>query len=73
VLELDEAPVVTRQAPNPDRLLRDWPFPAADVHKHYGYAFQWLALSALTIALYAWFQILSPRRLAARFSPRNEA
>ena len=73
VLELDEAPVVTRQAPNPDRLLRDWPFPAADVHKHYGYAFQWLALSALTIALYVWFQILRPRRLAARFSPRNEA
>lgn len=43
-------------------LLRDWPKPAADVHKHYGYAFQWFALSALTILLYAWFQVLRPRR-----------
>lgn len=73
VLELDEAPVITRQAPNPERLLRDWPFPAADVHKHYGYAFQWFALSALTIALYVWFQILRPRRRAAPISPRHEA
>jgi hypothetical protein len=29
-----------------DGLLRQWPEPAADVHKHYGYAFQWFALSA---------------------------
>ena len=73
VLELDQTPVTSRQAPDPDRLLRDWPFPAADVHKHYGYAFQWFALSALTITLYVWFQILRPRRLAARFDHRNEA
>jgi surfeit locus 1 family protein len=46
----------------PDGLLRDWPQVAADVHKHYGYAFQWFALSALTIALYVWFQIIRPRR-----------
>jgi len=44
-----------------DGLLRDWPAPAADVHKHHGYAAQWFALSALTIALYAWFQLLRPR------------
>ncbi len=69
VLELDEAPVDTRQAPNPDRLLRDWPYPAADVHKHHGYAFQWFALSALTVGLYIWFQILRPRRHAARSRP----
>ena len=73
VLELDDAPVHARQAPNPERLLRDWPFPAADVHKHHGYAFQWFALSALTITLYVWFQILRPRRRAARSSPRHEA
>ncbi len=66
VLELDTAPPVTGQAPRPDRLLRDWPLPAADVHKHYGYAFQWFALSLTTIALYVWFQILRPRRRAAR-------
>jgi len=46
----------------PDGLLREWPAPAADVHKHYGYAFQWFALCALTLGLYVWFQILRPRR-----------
>ncbi len=45
-----------------DGLIRHWPAPAADVHKHYGYAFQWFALSTLTIALYAWFQIIQPFR-----------
>lgn len=43
-----------------DGLLRHWPQPAADVHKHYGYAFQWFALSALALVLYAWFQIVRP-------------
>jgi surfeit locus 1 family protein len=45
-----------------DGLLRDWPLPAVDVHKHHGYAFQWFALSALTAGLYVWFQIVRPRR-----------
>ena len=49
-----------------DGLLRDWPVVAAGIHKHYGYAFQWFALSALTVTLYAWFQIIRPRRRAAR-------
>jgi surfeit locus 1 family protein len=49
----------------PDGLQRDWPAPAADVHKHYGYAFQWFALSALTILLYVWFQVIAPRRRPA--------
>jgi surfeit locus 1 family protein len=49
-----------------DGLARDWPAPAIDVQKHYGYAFQWFALCALTIALYVWFRILRPRRAAAR-------
>lgn len=67
VLELDEAPTSsTAQPPRPDKLLRDWPLPAADVHKHHGYAFQWFALSFLTIVLYVWFQILRPRRRGAR-------
>lgn len=47
-----------------DGLQRDWPRPAADVHKHYGYAFQWFALSALILALHVWFRIVRPRRLA---------
>lgn len=45
-----------------DGLLRDWPQPATDVHKHYGYAFQWFGLSALFALLYVWFQIIAPRR-----------
>ncbi|MDO9072907.1 MAG: SURF1 family protein [Rubrivivax sp.] len=48
--------------PPADGLLRQWPAPAADVQKHYGYAFQWFALCALIIGLYAWFQLLRPRR-----------
>ncbi|HEY6134618.1 MAG TPA: SURF1 family protein [Rubrivivax sp.] len=45
-----------------DGLRRDWLQPASGVDKHHGYAFQWFALSALTIGLYVWFQILRPRR-----------
>jgi len=45
-----------------DGLLRNWPMPARDVQKHYGYAFQWFALAALMAGLYVWFQLLQPRR-----------
>jgi surfeit locus 1 family protein len=48
----------------PDNLQRDWPAFQADLHKHYGYAFQWFALSALTAFLYVWFQLIRPRRSA---------
>jgi surfeit locus 1 family protein len=44
-----------------DRLLRDWPAPTVGVHKHYGYAFQWFALSVLCLGLTVWFQFLRPR------------
>lgn len=47
-----------------DGLLRHWPPPAVDVHKHYGYAFQWFALSALIVGLYVWFRIIRPWRRA---------
>jgi surfeit locus 1 family protein len=49
-----------------DGLLRQWPAPAADVQKHYGYAFQWFALCALIIGLYVWFQLIRPRRIGLR-------
>ena len=49
-----------------DGLLRQWSRPAADVHKHYGYAFQWFALSALTLGLYVWFQLIRPYRARQR-------
>jgi len=44
-----------------DGLLRQWPAPALDVHKNYGYAFQWFALAALITGLYVWFQLVRPR------------
>ena len=47
-----------------DGLLRDWPLPAIDVAKHYGYAAQWFAFCALTAGLYVWFQLVRPRRRA---------
>lgn len=36
----------------------EWPAVDAGVAKHHGYAAQWFALSALTLALYVWFQII---------------
>ena len=51
-------------------LLRDWPAPNTGVDKHYGYAFQWFALCALLVGLYAWFQLISPRRVPPS-SPRS--
>lgn len=45
-----------------DGLRREWPRIAADVHKHYGYAFQWFGLCALAGILYVWFQFIQPRR-----------
>ncbi|CAM5783484.1 SURF1 family protein [Rhizobacter fulvus] len=59
------APLSVLQADSPstagDGLLRQWPRPAVDVQKHYGYAFQWFALGALMAGLYVWFQLVRPR------------
>ena len=49
----------------PDGLSRRWPRPVADVQKHYGYAFQWFALAALTAGLHVWFRIVLPYRRRA--------
>lgn len=49
-----------------DGLLREWPRPAAEVHRHYGYAFQWFALSALIAGLYVWFHLVRPRIRSSR-------
>lgn len=45
-----------------DGLLRNWPVFNTGVDRHYGYAFQWFALSALLTVLYVWFQFIQPRR-----------
>jgi surfeit locus 1 family protein len=63
VLQLEEAVQPGAAVSMPaDGLLRQWLMPAANVEKHHGYAAQWFALSALSIGLYAWFQIIRPRR-----------
>ena len=43
-----------------DGLLRHWPAPAADVQKHYGYAFQWFAIAAGIVFLYVWHRFIRP-------------
>ena len=59
-------PFSVLQSPSPstagDGLRRDWPSPALDVDRHYGYAFQWFALAALMAGLYVWFQLIRPAR-----------
>ena len=43
-------------------LLREWPRFESASHKHHAYAAQWFAMSAVAAGLYAWFQLISPRR-----------
>lgn len=46
-------PVVIQQnSPLEDGLVRDWDPPNLGVDKHYGYAFQWLALAATILVFY---------------------
>ncbi len=56
VLQLD-APGSTA-----DGLSRHWPAPAADVQKHYGYAFQWFALAGGIAFLYVWHRFIRPAK-----------
>ena len=57
---------VQQAGPASGGLLRDWTQPGSGVEKHYGYAFQWFALSALIAILYVWFQFIAPRRRVQR-------
>jgi surfeit locus 1 family protein len=41
----------------PDGLSRAWPVSISGADKNRGYAFQWFALSALALLLFAWFQV----------------
>lgn len=56
--------LLLQTSPADDGLRLDWPEPTVDVHKHYGYAFQWFALCALIISLHVWYRIIRPRRAA---------
>ncbi|HVE54249.1 MAG TPA: SURF1 family protein [Ramlibacter sp.] len=65
-LDLLPVSVVQRDGPEgpgsaTDGLQRHWPAPATDVHRHHGYAFQWFALAAVIIVLYAWHRLIRPR------------
>jgi surfeit locus 1 family protein len=44
----------------------DWPAAELGVAKHHGYAFQWFALSFLTLGLYVWFQLIPRKSPRAR-------
>jgi surfeit locus 1 family protein len=55
--------MLVQQGPAAEGLLRSWPAPNLGIERHYGYAFQWFALSALILGLYVWFQLIRPRRL----------
>ncbi|MCD2339603.1 SURF1 family protein [Ideonella azotifigens] len=59
------APMALGGVPQDDGLLRDWPQPAVDVAKHYGYAAQWFVFCAMIAGLYVWFQLIRPRRARA--------
>lgn len=49
---------VLETGPAGDGLLREWASIVTGVDKHYGYAFQWFALSGLIAFLFFWFQIV---------------
>lgn len=55
--------MIRQTGPASEGLRRDWPSMALGLEKHYGYAFQWFAMSALVVGLYLWFQFF--RRSAA--------
>lgn len=44
--------VIQQQSPLDDGLLREWDPPDLGVARHYGYAFQWLALACTVLAIY---------------------
>jgi surfeit locus 1 family protein len=48
--------MVVQTGPDGGGLARQWPVVSTGVEKHYGYAFQWVALSVLIMVLYVWFQ-----------------
>lgn len=60
-------PLSVQQAgPPSEGLLRHWPQPASGAEKNVGYAFQWWAMAAVIAILYAWFQLVVPRRQVRR-------
>jgi surfeit locus 1 family protein len=44
--------VIQQESPLDDGLVREWDPPDLGIDKHYGYAFQWLALAVTTLVFY---------------------
>jgi surfeit locus 1 family protein len=44
--------IVQQESPLDDGLVREWDPPDLGINKHYGYAFQWLALAATLLVFY---------------------
>ena len=44
--------VIEQESPLDDGLVREWDPPNLGVDRHYGYAFQWLAIGATVLAFY---------------------
>lgn len=65
LVQLDAATAAGPTGTPADGLLRQWPASDTGLQKHHGYAFQWFSLSALTLILYVWFQVIRPRRRVA--------
>ena len=57
---------VRQLGPQSEGLLRNWDPVDTKISTHYGYAFQWFALSFATVMLYVWYQIIIPRRQRSR-------
>lgn len=61
-------PLVVRQRTETgDGLARDWPAPDLGVDRHFGYAFQWFGLAALTLVFWlavGWRRVRRTARLA---------
>ena len=66
--------MIQQESPLDDGLTRDWPPPDLGVEKHYGYAFQWLALAATILAIYLVTQLRRAGSLAhgARQAPQEK-
>ena len=71
-LSLRPVTLLQTEGPPDDGLLRHWSAPSAGLDKHHGYAAQWFALSALIAGLYAWFQLIRPRKQAAAHAAHVE-
>jgi len=60
---LQIAPFVVRQTlplttSSEDGLIRQWTSPGSKVDRHYGYAFQWFAMSIAMLAFWAWLTFI---------------